>query len=707
MPKRPIRAEDLLAMHFLGDAQISPDGRRLLFAKRHVNEKNKYVTNLYSVDVPGADAPAAAKAGSLRQWTQGEAGVGLGRWSPDGRRIAFVSGREKPSAQVFVIDTDGGEARKLTSFPEGAIGSLLWSPDGTKIAVTFRETHPNWTEKAKKEREEKGLSTPPWEIDTLWYRLDGDGYFGGQRYAVYVVDVATGAHSLLYDKDPLGSYSFDWLRDSSGLVVAHSDNKDPLLEKPNDQLFLVPLKGKAKRIKCDTKGSKGSPKVSPDGKWVAYLGSDAPDDPWGVHNTRLWLLPVEGGEARCLTAEHDFCLDVLVLSDTLFGFVADGGGSGLVQWSPDGERVYVSVGWHGAVNLAAVSVADGSLAWVTQGRHLAMGSNLNADGTRMAALWGDATHLLEAAWIDLSGAPSSFLRDDRPRGKEEGGGGGDSHRPRVLTSFNGELLGSLKLSAPEEVWLESTDGARVQAWVMAPIGFNEKKKHPAVLEIHGGPHGQYGWAFFHEFQLLAAQGHFVVFSNPRGSKGYGEAFCAAIRGNWGDKDWDDVQAVTRWMQHHPHVHPGRMGVMGGSYGGYMTNWVVSHTDAFRAAITDRCVFNWLSAGGNSDFPLNKDGYFGGQAWGDHAAIKPVWEQSPIAHFDRVKTPMLVIHSEGDLRCNVEQSDQVFFVLKSKGIEARYVRYPASTSHGMSRNGPPDLRLHRLGEIVAWWEKWLG
>jgi dipeptidyl aminopeptidase/acylaminoacyl peptidase len=248
--------------------------------------------------------------------------------------------------------------------------------------------------------------------------------------------------------------------------------------------------------------------------------------------------------------------------------------------------------------------------------------------------------------------------------------------------------------------------AKVHAWVIKPVGYQTPNRYPAVLEIHGGPHAQYGWAYFHEMQLLAAEGYLVVFSNPRGSKGYGEAHCAAIKGDWGRLDWQDIETVTRWMQSRPDVHPGQIGVMGGSYGGYMTNWAIGHSDAYRAAITDRCVSNFISMAGNSDFPFNKDGYFQGVFYGDHKDIESLWRQSPIAYFKGVKTPTLVIHSEGDLRCNVEQGEQVFSALQEQEVPSRFVRYPASTSHGMSRSGPPDLRLHRLGEILAWWERYL-
>ena len=224
-----------------------------------------------------------------------------------------------------------------------------------------------------------------------------------------------------------------------------------------------------------------------------------------------------------------------------------------------------------------------------------------------------------------------------------------------------------------------------------------------MLQVHGGPHALYGTTFFHEFQVLAAAGHVVVFSNPRGSKGYGEEHCTAIQGKWGAADWTDVQAVASFMEQHPAIDPQRIGIMGGSYGGYMTNWAITHTDRFAAAITDRCVANLVSMAGSSDYPLVPGEYWPGNPWDDNQEI---WQQSPIRAIRNVTTPTLVIHSEGDLRCNVEQGEQVFAALKMLGVPTRFVRYPRETSHGMSRCGPSDLRIHRLGEILAWWSKHL-
>lgn len=664
MARRAIKPEDLALFQLVSDPQISPDGGTLMVSKSKVNEKNKVVGNLFLVNVG---------TGAVRQLTQGEGGAGHGRWSPDGSQIAFVSGREKPTAQIFIIPVDGGEASKLTHFPEGSVGGFKWAPDGKHLAVTFRETHPDRTSKAAKEREDKGLSTPPWVLDETWYREDGDGYFGGQRYKLYIVDTESGKHKLLYDEAAMGDYGFSWLPDSSGLIVSHSAEKDPLLTTPNDQLYHVPLKGKAKMLKGLEAGSKSMPTVSPDGKSVAYLGDHDKSDPWGVRNVRLYVSPIDGGEQKCLSEKDDYCLGAMTLTDT------SAAGGAFLEWTPDGKALNVMVSWHGSVQVGQVDAKKGGVKLLTEGVHALHVGPSSKDGKVRGLAHADFSSLTEAA----------VLVDGKIK---------------VLTHFNKEYFDKVKVAAVEEMWLDSTDGVKVHTWVIKPNDFNPKKTYPCVIEVHGGPHTQYGTAFFHEFQVLAAEGYVVIFSNPRGSKGYGEKFCAAIRGKWGDKDWADVQTVTHWAQHQPFIKTGQIGIMGGSYGGYMTNWAVSHSDDYRAAITDRCVFNWLSAGGNSDYPLNRDGYFGGKAWGSYKDIEILWDQSPISHFDNVKTPMLIIHSEGDLRCNVEQGEQVFYVLKSKGVETRFVRYPQSTSHGLSRNGPPDLRIHRLEQIVAWWKR---
>lgn len=661
--------EDLYRLVFAGDPQIAPDGTRILFGRKTIDaEKNKYRNHLWTVDMEG----------NTSQLTFGEASTGGGRWSPSGGTIAFVSGREEKIGQIFLLPMSGGEARKLTQLPEGSPGELKWSPDGNWIAFTFRATDPSRTAKAAKEREASGASEPPLVTDTLWYRLDGDGYFGADRFKLMAVEVATGETRVLCESCVYGNYAYDWSPDSKELIVAHSVHNRPFESADNDQLFRIDLNGQAWMLEDLPKGAKGTVRWSPDGKTIAYAARIDENDPWGVQNVRVWTVPAEGGTPKCLTANDDYCLSVGTLSDS-----KEAGYDASLFWSPDSKAIYIQTGDKGTTQLAYIPADKGGIEFLTKGQHVVMVGNSSRDGERIACLWGNATKLMDVAVYDLSEHPDS---------------------PRILTHLNQDFYAEITIQEPEEIWLDSTDDSKLHGWVIKPVKYLEPNRYPAVLQIHGGPHAQYGWAFFHEFQVLAAAGYVVVYTNPRGSKGYGEAYVEPIRGKWGGKDWEDIQTVTRWMQHQPYIHPGRMGVGGGSYGGYMTNWVIGHCQDFKAAITDRCVSNMISMGGNSDFPIERDGYWKGVFYGD---IKDLWEQSPIAYFENVKTPTLVIHSEGDLRCNIEQGEQVFSALQMQGIESRLVRYPKNTSHGMSRSGPPDLRIHRLKENLNWWNRHLG
>lgn len=666
MPKRLITPEDLFALTFVSDPQISPDGQHVLFCRKTVDaEKNKYTTNLYITDLDG----------HVSAWTQGQGGAGSGRWSPCGKKIAFISGREDKKGQIFLISASGGEATKLTDLPEGSIRTILWSPNGKYIAFDFRPTSEEWTSKAANERKESGKSVPPRVITDPWFRLDADGYFLGDRHALYVVDTESGETKKLYCEAPIDFFDFDWSPASDELIVSHPVTKRPMFETCKDRLIRVNLDGQSWMLDAPVGMNISTVRWSPDGTKIAFFGNDS-DRGWGGDNNWLYVVPAEGGEAQKISGDSDYCLSAGTLTDA--GEVPSGG----LRWSPDSQALYVIVAKNGEVQLGFVPVNGSAVEVLTAGDHVVGMGNLSKDGERVACLYMDPVHPAEIAIYDLA--------------KHE-------EKPQVLTSFNANFLDEIKLSRPESIWLESPDGAKVQAWVMYPTEYLAPKRYPAVLEIHGGPHAQYGWTFFHEFQLLAAQGYAVVYSNPRGSKGYGEAHCKAIDGKWGDRDWEDIQTVTRWMQHQPFIHPGQMGVMGGSYGGYMTNWAIGHTTDFAGAITDRCVSNMVSMAGTCDFILTEDLYFPGSPFRDAAAL---WEMSPLKYLSNAKTPTLIIHSEGDLRCSVEQGDQVFAALSQLGVHVRYVRYPDSSSHGMSRNGPPDLRIHRLKEILAWWEKWL-
>jgi len=676
--RRCIKAEDLLRLELVCDPQISPDGRAIVYTKKHFGEKNEYVTNLWLV-ATSANGAARRPAPKPRQFTSGGRDSHA-RWSPDGRRLAFIGRRDKHKPQIFTISADGGEAIALTKFPEGTIRDLRWSPDGRRLAAAFREQAPQWTQEAAKDRKEKGLTDPPRVLDDWWYRLDGDGYFDAQRFALYLIDAETGAWRRVYAKDTLGFFSYDFSPDSRTLAITTNQDRKAMIRPWKDQILIMDIaSGKFTRVPDLPNGPKDGVAWSPDGTLLAYASREGKDHTYSTENLELWVCDPARGRARSLTGDTDHCLMSMPITDT-----AEVDFSPHLCWSADSGRILALVGWHGEGHIAAVSVAGSKTTFLTKGAVDHALGNLSADGRRIALC---AATAVRPAEIHLGQVSATAIRTT------------------AVTDHNGPFFGELKVSSITSHWIKSADGNRVQVWVMMPPDHQpgSRKKYPGILEIHGGPHGQYGVGFFHEFQVLAAAGYVVFFSNPRGSKGYGRDHCAAIRGSWGGADWVDIQAVIKLMQEHPHVDPQRLGVMGGSYGGYMTNWVIGHTNDFAGAITDRCVSNVVTLGGTGDFVEEPDRYFPGNFW-DRPEGR--WEQSPIKYIGNARTPTLIIHSEGDLRCNIEQAEQVFTALKLLGVPTRFVRYPRSTSHGLSRSGPPDMRLHRLNQILGWWRKYL-
>jgi dipeptidyl aminopeptidase/acylaminoacyl peptidase len=677
--------EDLLELRYVGRPHISPDGRQVVFSRRHVGDKNEYVSDLWMVDADGRSAPAPFTNGGRDSQP---------RFSPDGRSVAFVRAREKEKPQIWLIAASGGEARVVTKFPEGSIRDFQWSPDGRHLAVAFRDQDEAWTEAARKAREAKGLSEPARVLDDWWYRLDGDGYFNAQRHGLFLVDVEGGEHRLLYDRDTLGDFSYAFSPDSRRLAIASNRDPKALIKPWMAELLLLDIAGgKLKALGGLPQGRKEQVAWSPNGRWLAFAGrTDGPDGTYGTENVQLLVCDWRHGGVRNLLAHTDYCLAAATLTDT-----GEVDFNARFEWAPDSKSLVVRLGWHGETHAARLAI-DGKLVFLTRGPADHDLGNLSSSGRRAAFVRSTSTRPPEVFVGELS----------RRRA-----------RLRAITDFNGAWVRKRTLRPIESRWITSADGVKVQVWAMYPPGHGpeparagtqgsatvrrRRKRLPAVLEIHGGPHGQYGVGFFHEFQLLASRGFIVFFANPRGSKGYGREFCAAIQGAWGTTDWQDIQAVTAFMKDHPRVDARRLGVMGGSYGGYMTTWAIGHTHDFAAAITDRSVSNVVSLGATSDFVEEPDRYFPGNFW-DRPETR--WEQSPIKYLGNASTPTLIIHSEGDLRCNIEQAEQVFSALKLLDVETRFVRYPRSTSHGMSRGGPPDLRIHRLHQIVKWWEKHL-
>ncbi|WP_448591538.1 S9 family peptidase [Thermoflexus hugenholtzii] len=667
MTKRPIQAEDLFRIFGVSDPRVSPDGQRVVFVVKRIDpEKNRYLSHLYLADL---------RTGEVRSFTAGEVSDRAPRWSPDGTRILFLRTRDQET-QFWMIRADGGEAWPVTHLEEGTPGDPVWAPDGRRFAFTFRPTHPDWTRAARKRREEQRRSSPPRVITRLNYRTEGLGFLDIYQQ-IGVGDVETGAVRWITE-GPFDHASPAWSPDGCWIAFIANRSDDPEGRPYEEDIWRVPPEGGEPQRLPSPPGYKQGLQWSPDGQWLAWIGIESREDPWMPYTPRLWALHVERGEVRCLTADLDRPVGNRILTDTREAFA-----SALhPRWSVDGRFLYIPVSEGGSCHLYRVPLAGGAPEPVTAG---------------------------ELDIFDFDGGPGEqwVLAVSRPTAPGElfrGLPGRDGRLAlQPLTALHREWLEEVALAAPEEITFSSLDGTVIQGWILRPPDFDPGQRYPLLLYIHGGPHAQYGHAFFHEFQFHAARGYVVFYTNPRGSTGYGEAFARAIQGDWGNLDAQDLLAAADFAARLPFVDAERMAVAGGSYGGYMVNWLIGRTDRFRCAITDRSVVNLHSFTGTSDYPFMPDGYWAGNAW---ERPERLWERSPLRHAADIRTPLLILHSEGDLRCPIGQAEELFAALRRLKREVVFVRYPPETGHGLSRTGPPDLRIDRLQRIAGWLDRWL-
>jgi dipeptidyl aminopeptidase/acylaminoacyl peptidase len=670
--KHLITAEDLYRIELISEPRLSPDGRQVVYRLQHVDRKTeKKYGNLWMIPTG---------SGQSHQFTQGDQSDSSPRWSPDGRTIAFMSNRndkEKP-AQVFLIPFDGGEARKLTDIP-GEIDSLSWSPEGNSLLCTIRKTDADVLDRDKDEQKKK-LGVVDRVYDRIFYKLDGYGYLPHERTHIWLIDARSGkatqltTHPVWDDTFPTFSPDGKWI------VFTSNHSTDPDLEDTDD-LFLLPVPKPgssptpAHKIKTP-EGSKWLPSFSPDGKWLAYYGVEGKNLGYSYKNISLWVVPVSGSKpARNLTGKYDLHTSPEVINDC--------GSPEWMHptWSRDGQRLFFQAAIHGSAVLKSISL---------DGKDIC---DLVGEGGAVGAFTFDKTQTKIAYFYGQMTDPGQiFVRNL-----------GSDHQTQQLTRENHSLLNRLELNTVEEVWFKGPTENELQGWIMFPPGFDPKKKYPSIMEIHGGPITQYGKFFMHEFYYLASKGYVVYFCNPRGGRGYGEEHAKAIWGAWGEADYADLMAWADFMTNKPYIDPNRMGVTGGSYGGYMTIWIIGHTKRFNAAVSQRCVSNFISEWGSSDINWTFEHEM--EAEPPFKDIKKWWELSPIAHIGSAKTPTLVIHNEGDLRCPIEQSEQVFVALKRLGVETEFVRFP-DEFHGLSRTGRTDRRIARLNHILRWMDKYL-
>ncbi len=661
---RGTTAQDLYRFQLITDVRLSPDGKHVIYGVQRVDQKTeKKYANLWMVASDGTFE---------RQFTQGDQNDASPRWSPDGRMLAFLSTRrEGEGAQVYIIGTDGGEARRLTDL-KGDIADLVWSPDGTKLLLQFTQKDQEAIDREADEQKKK-LGVVSRHYTRLFYRGDGQGWFGHNRQHLLVVDVASGAVKQLTSGDVWDESSASWSPDGKSIVFCSNHRPDPDLEPDMIDLYVISAAGGEARLVKTPPSPKMAPVFSPDGSQICYIGPRDCNEWW--QNLELWTVATSGKTpARSLTREHDISLTCSTLNDV-------GGGLQMPPlWSADGNVIYFQISEHGRTKLMAVSVADGTLYAIVDEPGSVGTFTMDVRQEKMAFFFGTMTDPGQV-----------WLRDM------------DSGAMQQLTHLNEDLLAELDLGNVEDVWFKARDGHDLQGWIVTPPGFDPAKKYPSILEIHGGPQDEYGYLFMHEFYFLAAKGYVVYFSNPRGGTGYGEEHERAIWGRWGTVDFDDLMDWTDLVEKKPYIDRKRMGVTGGSYGGYMTNWIIGHTHRFAAAATQRSVSNLISMWGTSDVNWMFQLPHGGKA--PQESIEVLWDRSPVKYLGNATTPTMVLHNEMDFRCALEQGQQVFTALKTHHVPSEFVTFPEEF-HGLSRVGRTDRRIDRLESIARWMDTYL-
>ena len=696
MAVRAPRPEDLYDLRVPTETALSPDGRHVVFGLKAVAPgKDGYRHSLWIVPADGG-APA-------RQLTAGAKNDVSPRWSPDGRTLAFLSDRgavlqaggagakpgkaEAPKeggTQVWLLPfADGGEARQLTDLPKDVQG-LEWSPDGSRLVVVSgaSSTRPDPTP-------QRGPDEPPAPdtrlIDTLRYQFNGRGFVDDRFSRLWLVEVATGRAELLtrgdhHDQEPR------WSPDGRRIAFVSDRHRDADLGWRTD-VYLVGVDDRrvTQLSPATTHGHQGwtAPAWTPDGDWVVAVGNR--DWTLGVlQQASVWRFRVRDGSAENLLEGTDLEAAAAMNSD-LFG-----GAPIRIDVMGDGRWVVFAAPIEGSQELWRVSVDDRRLERLTSDHHHLGRHDLVAlprGGARVAAVRASPTE------------PPDVVVGDLPSGRL----GSTPVELERVTDLMGEAWGDIGLVAPEERWHE-VDGRRVQGWFYQSPKSTARRPAAVVVEIHGGPATLYGWSLMWEWQVLAARGISVYACNPRGSQGYGQPFLTANVGDWGDGPMKDVMAGLDSLVADGLVDPDRMGVTGGSYGGYLTSWIVGHTDRFKAAVTCRSVNDMTSQMLSGDI--------GGPTFGEESYGVLPWEDwdlyrrhSPLTYAEKVTTPLLIQHAEQDLRCTITQAEELFAVLRSLRKTVRLMRVPEET-HELTRSGTPFRRVDNLRLIDEWFRHFL-
>jgi dipeptidyl aminopeptidase/acylaminoacyl peptidase len=710
--RRGITAEDYYSFEFVGDPRLSPDGRWVAYTLTTIDQRqNRRLSQIWLAPADGSRPP--------RQFTNSPQSSNSPRWSPDGRTLAFLStrpdggtqtgassssttatpsaspttspasspepqsatapqttgtptpastpgqtgtattpgvssalqtaaatGDATPRSQIWVLSLDGGEARRVTNLKNG-VGTFEWSPDGTRFVLTSR-TGPSDT---------KPPSSDVRHYKHTSYKFNDTGWFDDKRSHVWVADAASGAARQITSGEDWNDSDPRWSPDGTRVAFVSDRTGKAFDESRNTDVWVVSAEGGALTKISDHDEEDSSPRWSPDGKSIAFVGRIRARD-----HAKIFVAPSTGGAASRNVAP---ALDLIPSN---------------LSWGEAGRALYFETGVKGETHLFRVETKDGSIRQVTKGARAVRSVDFDDAGRRMVYAANDFEHLDDVYAAD-------------PDGSNE----------KKLTSLNAKLWSQLRLASVERMTYKGAGGWDVDGFLVKPVGWREGVKYPLVLSIHGGPAGQYGVDWFHEFQVYAARGWAVFYTNPRGSTGYGQKFERGIEGEWGRNDYTDVMnGVEEVLRRNAWIDRGRLGVTGGSYGGYLTNWIVGHTNMFKAAVTLRSVVNFVSDEGTRDGAYGHKDDFGGDLF---EKFDLYWERSPLKYAKNVKTPILILHSENDFRVPLEQGEQWFRALRHFGADAEFVIFPRE-NHNLTRTGEPKHLVESLNWQLYWFDRHL-
>jgi len=643
---------DIFNMEYVSDPQISPDGLKIVYVRNFKDVMtDKNLSNLWIINSDGSQN---------RPLTTGNQNDFAPRWSHQGDKIVYKSNKEDQKMKLHMMWMDTKETVPLTNLQQTP-GEVSWSHNDQFLAFQMfvpKEHHSIIQMPAKPEG--ANWNTPPTFIDQMNYRGDGAGYFKSGNNQLFTLPISGGTPRQLTFSD------FDhgapvWSKDGQSLFFSANMHKDEEFEPLNSEIFQIDLKSNAIKPLTSRYGPDGNPLVSPDGKKIAYVGFD--DKHQGYQITDCYVMNTDGTDIKNLS--KDFDRDVQN-----------------IQWSKDGKGLYFQFDDQGKTKLGhislsgKVSIKAENLGGLSLGRPYNEAQFSVSDKDQFAYTLGTPEHPADLAVTDGKGT-------------------------KRLTSLNEDLFSFKHIGEVEEIWWNSSfDQRKIQGWIVKPPNFDKNKKYPFILEIHGGPFASYGAVYSAEIQAFAAAGYVVLYSNPRGSTGYGEEFGNLIHHDYPNHDYDDLMSGVDEVISKGYVDKENLFVTGGSGGGVLTAWIVGKTDRFRAAVVAKPVINWYS------FVLYADGtpffykyWFPNKPWEDPSSYL---KRSPLSYVGNIKTPTMLLTGEEDYRTPIAESEQLYAALKLENVETAMVRIPGA-SHGIA-NRPSNL-VAKIAAILAWFDKY--